>query len=58
MNGYKTYAAGIGTALLGLAQCVLAFAKPEAGISLDQGIQTLFAGLAIVGIGHKLDKAS
>ena len=58
MNGYKTYAAGLGTILLGISQIILAFAKPAAGTTFDQGVQSVFAGLAIIGIGHKLTKAT
>lgn len=58
MNGYKTYAAGLGTILLGVAQTILSLAKPEVGTTFQEGIQTTLAGLAIIGLGHKLDKAT
>jgi len=58
MKGWKTLLAGVGTILLGASQIVLAFAKPEAGTSVEAGMQTMLAGLAVVGIGHKLDKAA
>lgn len=58
MNGWKTYAAGIGTILTGLGMIGAALSK-EGGFSFDNlqaGIQTVLAGLAVVGIGHKLDR--
>ncbi|MEQ1771209.1 MAG: hypothetical protein ABL879_15360 [Devosia sp.] len=58
MNGKKTYFAGAGTMLLGLAQIILAFSNPEAGTDFNQGVQTFLGGLAIIGVGHKLEKAS
>ena len=57
MSGWKTYLAGIGTILLGISQVAMALGAPEAGTSINGGVQTVLAGLAIVGIGHKIDKA-
>ena len=57
MSGWKTWAAGIGTILLGVSQIVLALTKPEAGTSMEAGLQTVLAGLAIIGIGAKIEKA-
>ena len=57
MSGWKTYLAGIGTILLGVSQVAMALGAPEAGTSINGGVQTVLAGLAIVGIGHKIDKA-
>lgn len=58
MNGYKTYIAGGGTILLGLAQTLLAVSSPETSATVQDGLQSILAGLAIIGVGHKLDKAS
>ena len=57
MRGWKTWAAGIGTILLGLSQVALALGSPEAGTTINGGVQTVLAGLAVIGIGHKLEKA-
>ena len=57
MSGYKTYLAGIGTILLGISQIALALGQPEAGTTINGGVQTVLAGLAVIGIGHKLEKA-
>lgn len=58
MNGWKTYAAGIGTILTGLGM-IGAVLGGESGLSFDSlqaGVQTVLAGLAVIGIGHKLDR--
>lgn len=57
MSGWKTWAAGIGTILLGLSQVAMALGAPEAGTTINGGVQTVLAGLAVIGIGHKLEKA-
>ena len=48
MNGYKTYIAGIG--LVGLGAYEISQGQT------DQGIQHIAEGLAVFGIGHKIDK--
>lgn len=58
MSGWKTWAAGLG-AVLGGAALVL---KGVAGDSFDfesikQGVAAIIAGLGIIGIGHKVEKA-
>ena len=57
MSGYKTWIAGIGTILLGVSQVAMALGAPEAGTSINGGVQTVLAGLAILGLGHKIEKA-
>lgn len=48
LSGYKTYIAGIG--LIGLGAYEISQSQT------DQGIQHVAEGLAVFGIGHKLDK--
>ena len=58
MQGWKTLAAGIGTILTGLGMLAAAVSA-EGGFSFDNlqaGVQTVLAGLAVIGIGHKLDR--
>jgi len=57
MKGWKTKLAGIGTMLLGVGQIVKAVSDADwqAG---QQGFAVVMAGLAILGIGHKIDKAA
>ena len=60
MTGWKTKAAGVGTILTGLAMIITALTK-EGGFSFDNvqaGVQTVLGGLAVLGLGHKLDKAA
>ena len=57
MSGYKTWIAGIGTILLGVSQVAMALGAPAAGTSINGGVQTVLAGLAILGLGHKIEKA-
>ena len=48
LSGYKTYIAAVGFIALGISQIM--------GGDLDQGLQRIMEGLAIFGIGHKLEK--
>lgn len=57
MGGWKTWAAGVGMIMLGVGQCVMALSG-EANSDLQGGIATVMAGLAILGIGHKIEKSS
>lgn len=58
LNGNKTYLSGIALLLLGVGGIILKYADPtsEFGLSVEQGIQLILAGLAALGIGHKVDK--
>jgi hypothetical protein len=59
MGGWKTWVAGIGTILTGLGLIA-------AGVTADiidmelivSGAKTVLAGLAVLGIGHKIEKAA
>lgn len=58
MNGMKSKAAGIGMMLTGLGMIGAALGK-EGGFdfaAIQTGAQTFFAGLAILGVAHKLSK--
>ena len=59
MTGWKSKAAGIGTILTGLGMVIAAVVK-EGGLdfaAIQNGAQTVFAGLAILGIAHKIEKS-
>lgn len=62
MRGYKTWTAGAALMLPGLAQIGLALLAAKDGSGLDinamqSGITMFGAGLGVVGIGHKIEKA-
>lgn len=48
MHGWKTWAAVIGTALLGIVDIVNG--------QVETGITKIVAALALLGIGHKIEK--
>ncbi len=50
MHGWKTYTAAV--CMIGLG--IVAIAKGN----VEAGVQQIVSGLALAGIGHKLDKAS
>ena len=52
MGGWKTWAAGIGLAVFGIGGGLLGIHE------MDTGIKMALEGLAIVGIGHKIEKAN
>ena len=49
MSGWKTWLAAAGTAALGVVSIVNG--------DIEAGMQQIAAALALVGLGHKLDKA-
>lgn len=49
LNGWKTYLAAVGMAALG----IVAIAQGD----IPSGVQQLVAALALVGIGHKIEKS-
>ena len=49
-SGFKTYIAGVGLIALGVYQMTQG--------DYQTGMQTIAAGLAVFGVGHKLEKAS
>lgn len=50
LNGYKTLLSGYGTIMLGLGGLL------TGEIDAPTAIQTILGGLAILGIGHKVEK--
>ncbi len=56
MSGWKTWAAGLSGILSGAAMIVMALTG-EGGGSVSEGIALIVAGLGILGIGHKIEKA-
>ena len=56
MKGWKTLAAGIGTIMLGLSQLAMTFTG-NGDTDMQTAVGTVLAGLAILGIGHKIEKA-
>jgi hypothetical protein len=55
LDGYRTYLAGAGAIIMGIALVVLAAAGDPRG-SIEQGVSAILAGLAIIGGGGKIDK--
>ncbi len=52
MSGWKTVSAGLLTIVYGIAGTVVGLHDPATGF------QYVVAGLAVLGIGHKLDKVA
>lgn len=50
LNGYKTFTAGIGFIGLGIYEVTQG--------NTDQGLAHMAEGVAVIGVGHKLDKSS
>lgn len=48
LDGYKTYIAAAGLILTGIAMCVDG--------NYEEGAKTILAGLALLGVGRKLEK--
>jgi len=55
MKGWKTWVAGIGTILTGVGQLAMALSG-QGDVDFNSAITTITAGLAIIGIGHKIEK--
>ncbi len=56
MSGWKTWAAGIAAILAGASMVVMSVTGTGEG-SISEGIQMVIGGLAVLGIGHKIEKA-
>lgn len=54
MKGWKTLMAGVGLICTGLG--LIAKEIVEGTWNLQTGVTTLLSGLAVIGLGHKLDK--
>lgn len=58
MSGWKTWAAGIGMILFGLGMVGKGIAAdPVSQDDIKAGAESVLAGLAILGIGHKIEKS-
>lgn len=59
MTGWKTWAAGIGTIIAGVGQCLTSinWENFSIGEGFNQGVVTIGIGLGMIGIGHKVEKA-
>lgn len=55
MTGWKTWAAGIGSILGGAAMIANSFATGDYS-HMAEGWGLVVGGLAIIGIGHKVDR--
>lgn len=58
LKGYKTYAAGVGFIMLGVTG-FLAQTFPDAGLpgmDADRAMESIMAGLACFGVGHKIER--
>jgi len=59
MHGWKTWASGIGTMLTGLGMIGTGLAAdPMSFEAIVAGLAMFWAGLGILGIGHKVEKAA
>lgn len=58
LNGQKTYISGVCMIVIGVSGLVMGYVQPDSplAISLDRSVELIVGGLAILGIGHKLDK--
>lgn len=57
MGGWKTWVAGIGTICTGLGMIAAGVTAEPMDLDLIvKGVTTVMAGLAIIGIGHKIEK--
>ena len=57
MGGWKTWAAGLGAIFSGLGLIAKTVATEIDPQKIWEGFQMVLAGLAIIGIGHKIEKA-
>ena len=59
MNGWKTTLGGVSSILTGLAVFAKAYSDGTLDIhTMQTGMGFISAGIAAIGIGHKLDKAT
>lgn len=59
MGGWKTWVAAIGMILTGLGLIIAGMVSdPIEGDKIKQGLTLLFAGLGMIGLGHKIEKAA
>ena len=57
MTGWKTWVAGIGSMVAGVGTIISALGSDmPAGDGISSGIGMIVAGLAVIGIGHKIEK--
>jgi hypothetical protein len=56
MKGWKTLAGGIGMILTGIGTIAMALSG-QGDTDVQSGLTLITGGLAVIGIGHKLDKA-
>ena len=60
MTGWKTWLSGLGliaTGLFAAIQAIVDLLGGGTGTGLQEAILTIASGLAVLGIGHKLEKA-
>ena len=57
MSGWKTWAAGIGMILSGIAGLLVGFSG-DGEINLEANLALITGGLGLIGVGHKIDKAA
>lgn len=56
MTGWKTWAGGIAGILTGLAIVISALSSGDYS-HISEGVLAISGGLAVIGIGHKIEKA-
>ena len=58
MTGWKTWAAGIASILSGVVLILNAVIGEGGEGGIMEGVSLIIAGLAILGIGHKIEKST
>jgi hypothetical protein len=57
MRGWKTWAGGIGMIVSGVGTLLMAFTG-QADADLQSALSLITGGLAVIGLGHKIEKAA
>lgn len=59
LNGSKTYISGVIMIVIGISGAIMGVVQPDSpfAIPVEKAVELVVGGLAILGIGHKLDKA-
>ena len=60
LNGNKTYISGVIMIVVGVSGLIMSNIQPDSPVALsfDRAVELVVGGLAILGIGHKIDKAA
>lgn len=57
MSGWKTWTAGLGSIIIGIGTVITALTGDvPPGDRINTGLTEIIGGLAIIGLGHKIEK--